>query len=1199
MKRTLILFTVSLFSFTSISTIFGQVETRIDRANGTPKMVKFDDSFTYSGNPKQLLKQITAFSGAEDYKQIKTTEKDKAGTQHLEFQQYYNGLKVEYGIYKIHLKNDQPYLLNGERYDIQDLDVRPSINRNEALSGALNFVNATQYKWEENANLKPKGELVIVPKYITDEKDFMAPTLAYKFDIYASEPLSRDFIYVDAKTGKVIHVHPIIIHSHKNGNPHLPKNKEDHGHGHVHDSGVKSFINVFEAPATGSAATRYSGNQNIGTDSNNGSFRLRDNTRGNGVYTWDLNTGTNYNNAVDFVDNDNSWTSNEWNNAAKDNGALDAHWGAMMTYDYFLSVHNRNSYDGNGARINSYIHYSSNYDNAFWDGLRMTYGDGSGNGGFDILTSLDVAAHEIGHAICSNTANLVYQRESGALNEGFSDIWAAVVEEYAAPGKDEWLVGEDIDLRGPGFTGLRSMENPNYANDPDTYGGSYWLNPNCGTPTRSNDYCGVHSNSGVLNHWFYLITVGGSGTNDIGSNFSVTSIGMTNAAAITYRLEAVYLSANSTFADARAFAIQSAIDLYGAGSQEEITVTNAWYAVGVGSEYCVSNCPLNYCTSSGNNVSDEYIGRVQVGSIDNASGASGGYTDHTSISTDLTQNTQYTITVTPTWTGTVYSEGYAAWIDYNQDGDFEDSGEQIFSRSPTSTTPVSGSFTVPSSATTGNTTMRVSMSYNATPGPCGTFTYGEVEDYTVNIVSGGGGDTQPPSTPSNLSASNVTASSVDLSWTASTDNVGVTEYDVYQDGSLTTSVSGTSATMTGLSASTSYAFYVIAKDAAGNTSSASNTVNVTTDSGSVPDTEAPTAPTGLSASNITTSSVDLSWNASSDNVGVTGYTVYVDGSIETTVSGTSYQVTGLASSTTYDFYVTASDAAGNESGASNTVTETTQSTGGGGTTILHEGFFESGWDGWVDGGNDCARVNNSSVAYEGNYSIRIRDNSGVASSMTLNSINVSGYDQVEVEFYFYVSSMETNEDFWLRFNDGSGWTTVGSWVSGSSFNGNGFYTTTVPISSSSFNFGSSASFRFQCDASGNGDRIYIDQVTIRGVSNGAAAIIGEPIVTRLETPNGFVPFEDMDETEGFDVKVFPNPVRDELTVQMNLEQRSEVYLNLYNVTGQLVRHIALDQVEKGYFEYDLDVSILSAGMYYLEIENEEEVLGVKKVLKSE
>jgi len=192
---------------------------------------------------------------------------------------------------------------------------------------------------------------------------------------------------------------------------------------------------------------------------------------------------------------------------------------------------------------------------------------------------------------------------------------------------------------------------------------------------------------------------------------------------------------------------------------------------------------------------------------------------------------------------------------------------------------------------------------------------------TINVTTDEEVDDQAPTTPSSLTASNVTETSVDLTWNASTDNVGVTGYDVYQDGSLYSTVTGTAVAVSGLTASTTYSFYVVAKDAAGNISSASNTINATTDE--AVDTQAPTAPSSLSASNITETSVDLSWNASTDNVAVTGYDVYQDGSLYSTLTGTAVAVSGLTASTTYSFYVVAKDAAGNTSSASNTINVTT------------------------------------------------------------------------------------------------------------------------------------------------------------------------------------------------------------------------------------------------------------------------------------
>lgn len=221
------------------------------------------------------------------------------------------------------------------------------------------------------------------------------------------------------------------------------------------------------------------------------------------------------------------------------------------------------------------MHYSRNYFNAFWDGSRMTYGDGSSTNGNKPLTALDVCAHEIGHGMTTKTANLVYQKESGSLNEAFSDILGNSVEFWARPTQASWKLGEDFSYV------IRDMANPNAYGDPDTYGGTYWVNPNC-TPSSTNDYCGVHTNSGVLNFWYYLLVNGGSGTNDKGFAYNVTGVGLDKAAQIAYRTLTTYLTSTSTYANARTYSLQAAADLYGAGSAEVTQTTNAWNAVGVG-----------------------------------------------------------------------------------------------------------------------------------------------------------------------------------------------------------------------------------------------------------------------------------------------------------------------------------------------------------------------------------------------------------------------------------------------------------------------------------------------------------------------------------------------------------------------------------------------------------------------------------------
>jgi len=220
--------------------------------------------------------------------------------------------------------------------------------------------------------------------------------------------------------------------------------------------------------------------------------------------------------------------------------------------------------------------------------------------------------------------------------------------------------------------------------------------------------------------------------------------------------------------------------------------------------------------------------------------------------------------------------------------------------------------------------------------------------YTIG--GGGGGDTQAPSVPAGLAASVISSSQINLSWSASTDNVGVTGYKIYRGGTLLTTVTGISYNNTGLSASTAYSYRVTAIDAAGNESSQCTAVSATTQATQVTDTTDPSVPAGLAASVISSSQINLSWSASTDNVGVTGYKIYRGGTLLTTVTGISYNNTGLSASTAYSYRVSAIDAAGNESSQCTAVSATTQAASTGGSTLIEESFDNNSFAarGWYD-----------------------------------------------------------------------------------------------------------------------------------------------------------------------------------------------------------------------------------------------------------
>ncbi|MEM9258151.1 MAG: S8 family serine peptidase, partial [Bacteroidota bacterium] len=354
--------------------------------------------------------------------------------------------------------------------------------------------------------------------------------------------------------------------------------------------------------------------------------------------------------------------------------------------------------------------------------------------------------------------------------------------------------------------------------------------------------------------------------------------------------------------------------------------------------------------------------------------------------------------------------------------------------------------------------------------------------------------------------------------------------------------------------------------------------------GGGPDTSPPSQPTGLAVSNEQDTQVTLSWNASSDNVGVTGYEIFVDGTSLGTATGTSVNVTGLATCTSYNFGVRALDAAGNSSGTATAVGSTTGCTGGGGTPFTEGYFFETGLQGWADGGGDCTR-RNTSFSWEGSYSIRLRDNSGTASSMTSPSYDLAGLGSVEINFYFYPNSMENGEDFWVRYNDGSGWQTVATYASGSSFNNGSFYSATVTLDAASFSLTDGAQFRIQCDASGNGDQVYIDEVTVTGSlasgsSTGAVAVIEEiPTLRRFDA-------NDLSEA---DIELFPNPATDIVSVRA-ADEISQI--SVLSINGQEIFRRSYEGIE----QVSLDIGKLAAGVYLINVQTSEELLTERLVI---
>ncbi len=475
------------------------------------------------------------------YKLVNQTN-DQLGNTHYRYLLTYKNIALQNAMFIVHVNNQKIYSANGNLPSKIIIENEVIISKETALQQALKSISAKRYKWEmpeeenllkkENNNPEatyyPKADLVLYQKPNETKYNY-----TYVFDIYADKPLKRADLYIDASNGNLV----------------FENNK------------------IHQADSNGTAITKFSGNQPIVSNFTGSQFTLRETSRGLGIETYNMQTTTNYGGAVDFTDADNMWNNV---NAQKDEVATDAHWAAEKTWDFYWYKFKRNSIDGQGFKLKSYVHYDVNYANAFWDGQRMTFGDG--NASWQPLVALDISGHEITHGLTSFTANLDYAYESGALNEAYSDILGTAIEFYAKPSQANWLIGENIG------TPIRSMSNPNLYSQPDTYHGTSWY-------SGSQDNGGVHTNSGVLNYWFYLLSVGGSGTNDIGSSFNITGISVDSAAAIAFRTLTIYLTNTSQYADARFYSIQSAIDLFGPCSQQVQSTTNAFYAVGIGTPY--------------------------------------------------------------------------------------------------------------------------------------------------------------------------------------------------------------------------------------------------------------------------------------------------------------------------------------------------------------------------------------------------------------------------------------------------------------------------------------------------------------------------------------------------------------------------------------------------------------------------------------
>ncbi|GLH70547.1 hypothetical protein GETHPA_20800 [Geothrix rubra] len=544
-------------------------------------------------NPQESLRVTTAASrllaqrpqlglDADNDFHLGRAHTDSLGQTHGHFQQMYKGVRVWGGDVITHTDREGNPLpsTNALKRNIH-LNVLPSLGTDEILAIVHQDLNP-----KGDYATAPTTELVVYPETVTvarpgrrsldgevNAEDVTRQVLRYTLAYHVHTALENG-VEETAHTDYLVNAHTGAI--------------------------LKKWNTLHTSAAVGTGNSQYSGTVQINTNSTASGYELRDMTRGTGG-TFGNNVVTDLAHATSGNGTIYTNSTNTWGDGANYNGgsttsangqtaAVDAAYGIQATWDMYKNVLGRNGIDNTGKASYLRVHYSTSYDNAFWDDtcFCMTFGDGSQ---FKSLESVDVAGHEMSHGVCATSVpgGLTYSGESGGLNESNSDIFGTMVEFYDLGGGEaanattipatggNWTIGEQLETASfP--TPLRYMYKPSKdGTSPDAWSSTI----------GSLD---VHYSSGPGNREFYFLSQGASGTStsDYYSSYTpagFAGVGNDHAARIHYRALTTYYTSNETYADARTAHINAAKDLYGAGSPEEQAVWNSFAAINVGSAW--------------------------------------------------------------------------------------------------------------------------------------------------------------------------------------------------------------------------------------------------------------------------------------------------------------------------------------------------------------------------------------------------------------------------------------------------------------------------------------------------------------------------------------------------------------------------------------------------------------------------------------
>jgi len=443
---------------------------------------------------------------------------DELNITHIRYQQVLNGKDVKGGQWIIHMKDGEAKSGNGRVYPSFAVATDKNIGREKAASLAFVHVVKNHHHFVP-ASLGVIDRASIVKEYIDFETgDGLNAKHVYTVEVRPTD-LEVFKVWVDAATGNVIKT--------------LDELCEIDGPKTANATDLNGQSRVVHSYQKGSTYYMIDASKSMWTNSQPSSFP--DNPVG-AIWTIDANNTA----AQSF----NHVTSN--NNSWSEKSSVSAHANAGLAFDYFKNTHARNSINGSGGSIISVVNVSdddgSSLANAYWNGQAMFYGNG-GSTFTPLAGALDVAGHELSHGVVSNTANLEYEGQSGAINESMADVFGAMID------RDDWKMGEDI-VRSGVFAGgaLRNLQNPHNGGSSLSDRG-YQPEKMSEYYTGSQDNYGVHINSGIVNRAYYL---------------TATDISKAKAEKIWYRALVQYLTAKSQFLDLRYACVDAANDLYGA-----------------------------------------------------------------------------------------------------------------------------------------------------------------------------------------------------------------------------------------------------------------------------------------------------------------------------------------------------------------------------------------------------------------------------------------------------------------------------------------------------------------------------------------------------------------------------------------------------------------------------------------------------------